>query len=62
MLNEPVFRCTESVKQQVSKKCKDLATFMESLMDEIIKPDMSKFDDVQGEGETFSVSSYTFLS
>ena len=54
MLNEPVHRSSESAKQQVSKRCKDLATFMESLMDEITKPE--KFDETQVEAASLLVS------
>uniref|UniRef100_A0A0A9VU86 Period circadian protein n=2 Tax=Lygus hesperus TaxID=30085 RepID=A0A0A9VU86_LYGHE len=41
LLNETVVRSPETAKQQVSKRCKDLAAFMENLMDEITKqPDL----------------------
>ncbi|XP_065349399.1 period circadian protein isoform X1 [Cloeon dipterum] len=55
MLNQPVTRPLETAKQQVSKRCKDLATFMESLMDEkISKPDLKV--DLPPEEQSFSVS------
>ncbi|BET00504.1 Period circadian protein [Nesidiocoris tenuis] len=38
LLNETVVRSTETAKQQVSKRCQDLAAFMENLVDEITKP------------------------
>lgn len=53
MLNEPILRSSDSAKQQVSKRCKDLATFMESLMDEITKPE--KLDEAQAEDDSFLV-------
>lgn len=37
MLTEPVSRPSDTVKQQVSKRCKVLASFMETLMDEVTK-------------------------
>jgi len=37
LLTEPVTRPSDTVKQQVSKRCQALASFMETLMDEVIK-------------------------
>lgn len=37
MLTEPVTRPSDTVKQQVSKRCQVLASFMETLMDEVTK-------------------------
>lgn len=55
LLNETVTRTSETAKQQVSKRCKDLAAFMENLMDEITKPPDLKVD-VPTEEQSFSVS------
>jgi hypothetical protein len=41
-------------RQQVSKQCRDLATFMESLTDDISKPDLKV--EVPQEEQSFSVS------
>lgn len=60
LLNEQVYRNSESAKPQISKRCKDLAAFMESLMDEITKPDNGKFEDSQVENASFSVSLFLF--
>ncbi|XP_071451408.1 period circadian protein [Hetaerina americana] len=38
MLDQKVTRVSESARQQVSKRCRDLAFFMETLMDEMAKP------------------------
>jgi hypothetical protein len=52
---QPVTRPSETAKQQVSKRCKDLATFMESLMDEkISKPELKV--DLPQEEQSFSVN------
>lgn len=40
LLSEPVPRPSDSVKQQVSKRCQALASFMESLMDEVKRHDL----------------------
>ncbi|XP_024080859.1 period circadian protein isoform X2 [Cimex lectularius] len=53
LLNETVVRTSETAKQQVSKRCKDLAAFMENLMDEITKPPDLKVD-VPIEEQSFS--------
>ncbi|XP_073973608.1 period circadian regulator isoform X3 [Rhodnius prolixus] len=53
LLNETVTRTSETAKQQVSKRCKDLAAFMENLMDEITKPPDLKVD-VPTEEQSFS--------
>ena len=37
LLSEPVMRPNDTVKQQVSKRCQALASFMETLMDEVTK-------------------------
>lgn len=37
LLTEPVTRPSDTVKQQVSKRCQALASFMETLMDEVTK-------------------------
>lgn len=39
MLQEPITRPSDTVKQQVSKRCQVLANFMENLMDEVTKSD-----------------------
>lgn len=44
VLSEAVLRTAETAKKQVSKCCKDLAMFMETLMDEIAKPQDIKLD------------------
>lgn len=38
LLAEPVSRPSDTAKQQVSKRCKALASFMETLMDDVTKP------------------------
>lgn len=62
ILNEPVSRSSDSAKQQVSKRCKDLATFMESLMDKITKSDHGKSDEIQAEEDSFSVLNAIFAN
>lgn len=52
---QAVVRTAETAKKQVSKCCKDLAMFMETLMDEIAKPQDMKLD-VPTENHSFSVS------
>lgn len=37
LLSEPIMRPNDTVKQQVSKRCQALASFMETLMDEVTK-------------------------
>lgn len=37
LLTEPISRPSDTVKQQVSKRCQALASFMETLMDEVTK-------------------------
>ena len=61
ILSEPISRSSESAKQQVSKRCKDLATFMESLMDKITKSDQGKFGEIQLEDASFSVGMHLFF-
>ncbi|XP_067005842.2 period circadian protein isoform X2 [Anabrus simplex] len=51
LLNE-VVRPSNAAKKQVSKRCKDLASFMETLMDEMNKPDLKV--DLPTEEQTFS--------
>lgn len=60
ILSEPISRSSESAKQQVSKRCKDLATFMESLMDKITKSDQGKFGEIKLEDASFSVRVHFF--
>ncbi|KAL7017493.1 hypothetical protein ACKWTF_010400 [Chironomus riparius] len=38
LLSEPIMRPNDTVKQQVSKRCQALASFMETLMEEVTKP------------------------
>lgn len=40
ILNEPVSRPTDILKHEVSKRCQALASFMESLLDEVTCPDL----------------------
>ncbi|XP_071052691.1 period circadian protein isoform X2 [Onthophagus taurus] len=40
LLNKELSRPTEAAKHEVSKRCKDLATFMETLMDEVSKSNL----------------------
>uniref|UniRef100_A0A1B0GP58 Period circadian protein n=1 Tax=Phlebotomus papatasi TaxID=29031 RepID=A0A1B0GP58_PHLPP len=40
LLTEPVSKDMDTVKQQVSKRCLALASFMETLMDEVTRPDL----------------------
>uniref|UniRef100_A0A7G3A994 Period circadian protein n=5 Tax=Lutzomyia TaxID=252607 RepID=A0A7G3A994_LUTLO len=40
LLTEPVSKDIDTVKQQVSKRCLALASFMETLMDEVTRPDL----------------------
>lgn len=40
LMKEPVSRPTDILKRQVSKRCQALASFMESLMDEVTQPDL----------------------
>ncbi|XP_059620857.1 period circadian protein isoform X2 [Phlebotomus argentipes] len=40
LLTEPVSKDLDTVKQQVSKRCLALASFMETLMDEVTRPDL----------------------
>ncbi|GJQ70192.1 per [Trypoxylus dichotomus] len=40
LLNKELTRPTEAVKHEVSKRCKDLATFMETLTDEVSKSNL----------------------
>lgn len=42
MLTEPVIRPSDTVKQEVSKRCQVLASFMETLMDEVTKAGSSR--------------------
>jgi hypothetical protein len=46
-------------RQQVSKLCRDLATFMETLMDDISKSDLKV--DLPQEEQSFSVSGLIYL-
>lgn len=54
LLNKELSRPTESVKLEVSKRCKDLATFMETLMDEVSKSNL-ELDLPQDPNPTISV-------
>lgn len=45
----------ETAKKQASKRCKDLATFMETFMDEINKPPDTKVDVHMEDDKSFSV-------
>ncbi|XP_065081684.1 period circadian protein [Ochlerotatus camptorhynchus] len=40
LLREPVAKPSDMVKQEVSKRCKALASFMEELMDEVTQPEL----------------------
>lgn len=40
LLREPVAKPSDMVKQEVSKRCKALASFMETLMDEVTQPEL----------------------
>lgn len=40
LLKEPVTKPSDTVKQEVSKRCKALASFMEELMDEVTQPEL----------------------
>uniref|UniRef100_A0A182QGN9 Period circadian protein n=1 Tax=Anopheles farauti TaxID=69004 RepID=A0A182QGN9_9DIPT len=40
LLKEPVAKPSDMVKQEVSKRCKALASFMEELMDEVTQPEL----------------------
>nr|UQF78880.1 period [Gampsocleis gratiosa] len=51
LLNE-IVRPSTAAKKQVSKRCKDLASFMETLMDEMNKPELKL--DLPAEDQTFS--------
>ena len=42
MLSEPVTRPSDTVKQKVSKRCQVLASFMETLMDEVTKAETNR--------------------
>nr|UHH90579.1 period isoform B [Pyrrhocoris apterus]UHH90580.1 period isoform C [Pyrrhocoris apterus] len=53
LLNETVVRNCETAKLQVTKRCNDLAVFMENLMDELTKPPNLKVDIVTEE-QSFS--------
>lgn len=53
LLNDTVVRSCKTAKQQVTKRCKDLAAFMENLMDELTKPPDLKVD-VPMEEQSFS--------
>ncbi|CAH1117393.1 unnamed protein product [Phaedon cochleariae] len=55
LLNKELPRPTEAVKYEVSKRCKDLANFMESLMDEVNKSNL-QIDLPQELDPTISVS------
>nr|BAL72156.1 PERIOD, isoform 2 [Apteronemobius asahinai] len=52
LLKETVQRTTEVAKQQASQRCKDLAIFMESLMEEVSKPELKV--DLPTEDHSFS--------
>ncbi|GLH14252.1 Period circadian protein [Gryllus bimaculatus] len=52
LLKETIQRTTEAAKQVASKRCKDLATFMEILMDEVTKPELKV--DLPSEEQSFS--------
>jgi hypothetical protein len=47
-------------RQQVSKRCRDLATIMETIMDDISKSDLKV--DLTREEQSFSVSLVDFIS
>lgn len=40
MMTEPISRPTDTVKNQVSKRCQALASFMETLMNEVSEPEL----------------------
>lgn len=40
MLTEPVIRQTDTIKQKVSQRCQVLASYMETLMDEVNSPEL----------------------
>lgn len=40
MMTEPISRPTDTVKNQVSKRCQALASFMETLMNEVSQPEL----------------------
>ncbi|XP_062565455.1 period circadian protein isoform X2 [Armigeres subalbatus] len=40
LLKEPVPKASDMVKQEVTKRCKALASFMEELMDEVAQPEL----------------------
>nr|ADO24377.1 period [Laupala paranigra] len=52
LLNETIQRTTEAAKQLASQRCKDLATFMENLMEEVAKPELKV--DLPTEEQSFS--------
>lgn len=54
LLTEPVTRPSDTVKQQVSKRCQALASFMETLMDEVTKNTDLKLELPQESDLTFS--------
>lgn len=57
ILIEPISRPSDTAKQQVSKRCQALASFMETLMDEVTRPGSSadlKLDLPQESDLTFS--------
>lgn len=54
LLNEIVTRPSDTVKQQVSKRCQALASFMETLMDEVTKTSDLKLELPQEVDLTFS--------
>lgn len=54
LLTEPVTRPSDTVKQQVSKRCQALASFMETLMDEVTKSSDLKLELPQESDLTFS--------
>lgn len=53
--NQELSRPNEVVKHEVSKRCKDLATFMETLMHEVSKSNL-QLDLPQDPDPTISVS------
>ncbi|CAH0556603.1 unnamed protein product [Brassicogethes aeneus] len=55
LLNDELSRPSEAAKHEVSKRCKDLANFMESLMDEVNKSNL-QLDLPQDPVPTISVS------
>jgi period circadian protein 2 len=54
LLTEPVTRPSDTVKQQVSKRCQALTSFMETLMDEVTKSSDLKLELPQEPDLTFS--------